>query len=287
MTRGLERREIFLDEHDRRDLLQRLERLIPEWGGDCFAWSLMPNHVHLALRTAKTPLGKLMHRLNTGFAVSFNRKHQRVGYLFQNRFKSVPIEDDAELMNVVRYVHLNPLRSGHVADLAGLERHPWSGHSALVGARAPYEFESVDRTLSLFDPNAERARHFLLEWMAGAPDVAKGSSDADIDAIDAHVGLAPPSAGTFDRCDSSLDALVDDVCRFFGASPAALRAGGRHLRESDARAVVAYVAFRRLRRPMATIARRLGVSRQAIAGAIDRGSRIDAALGPFRPREES
>jgi REP element-mobilizing transposase RayT len=287
MSRGLERREIFLDQHDRRDLLQRLERLIPEWGGDCFAWSLMPNHVHLGLRTGSTPLAKLMHRLNTGFAVSFNRKHERAGYLFQNRFKSVPVEDDAELMNVVRYVHLNPLRSGHVADLAGLARHPWSGHAALIGARAPYAFESVDRTLALFDPDVERARRILLEWMAAAPDVAEGSSSADGDAFDAPIVLDPPSANCINHYDPVLDTLVDEISRFFGASPSALRAGARHLRESDARAVVAYIAFTRLRCPMAMIARHLGVSRQAVPGAIERGSRIDAAIGPFRPREET
>jgi putative transposase len=285
MTRGIERREIFLDDQDRDDLLQRLNRLIPEWGGDCFAWSLMPNHTHLLLRTGPVPLAKLMHRLNTGFAVRFNRKHDRVGHLFQNRFKSRPVADEADLMNLIRYVHLNPLRSGFVSDLAGLARHPWSGHGALVGTRTPFAFESVGETLSLFDQDVGRARRFLLEWMAAAPDVDLGSCTSE--PIDDPPVFERPRMHVPRFSDPIIETLIDDVSRYFGACPIALRAGGRHSRESSARAVVAYVAFARLQRSMATIARLLGVSRQAVGRAIERGAQIDAEFGPFRPREET
>jgi REP element-mobilizing transposase RayT len=286
MTRGNERREIFLDDDDRRDLLERLDRLIPDWGGNCFAWSLMPNHTHLVVQTGSVPLSKLMHRLNTGFAGRFNRKHHRVGHLFQNRFKSVPIEDDAALMNAVRYVHLNPLRSRQVADLHGLARHPWTGHAALVGTRAPYEFESVERSLTLFDENTVSARRVLLEWMEAAPDVVRGA-DHEARAPDCFVALDRSGRKPSRFADPVVDTLIDEVCRFFATSPAALRAGGRHARESAARAVIAYVCFRHLQRSMAGIARSVGISRQSVRAAIERGAAIDAELGPFRPREET
>ena len=88
MVRGIERRQIFLDGEDRRDFVARLERLLPEEGWSGFAWVLMPNHVHLVLQGCAGGLSRLMARLDTGYAVSFNRRHQRSGYVFQNRFKS-------------------------------------------------------------------------------------------------------------------------------------------------------------------------------------------------------
>ena len=286
MMRGIERREIFVDDDDRRDLLGRLDRLIPEWGGDCFAWSFMTNHVHLVLRTGPVPLAKVMHRLNTGFAGRFNRERERVGYLFQNRFKSRLVYDDADLLNLIRYVHLNPVRSGYVADLGQLARHPWSGHGALIGARAPLRFEGVATTLALFHPDADRARTLLVEWMAAAGDVEVGNQDPLFSrAVEDRHG---PQTITR-RCSpvAMLDALIREVCEHFGASEAAVRAGARSGRESDARAVIAFAAVVRLGHAMSDVAEPLGVSRQAVGRALARGARIDEAYGPFAPREGS
>jgi putative transposase len=286
MMRGIERREIFVDDLDRRDLLARLDRLIPEWGGDCFAWSFMTNHVHLVLRTRSVPLAKLMHRLNTGFAGRFNRKRERVGYLFQNRFKSRLVYDDADLLNLIRYVHLNPIRSGNVADLAQLARDPWSGHGALVGARTPLRFESVGSALALFHSDAELARALLLDWMAAADDVEVGDHDQLlVRALERRP--EPPSVARKRSPSETLDRLISDVCRYFCASEAAVRSGARSARESDARAVIAFVAVVRLGHAMSDVADPLGVSRQAVGRALARGAQIDEAYGPFGPREGS
>jgi REP element-mobilizing transposase RayT len=160
MVRGIERRRIFLGEEDRRDFVARLERVLPEEGWRSFAWALMPNHVHLVLQGSAGGLSRLMARLNTGYAKGFNRRHRRSGYLFQNRFKSRAIEDDADLMNLVIYAHRNPLVAGIVASAAELERFPWCGHGALVGSAPPRGFEAVRACLSLFadDPVVARSR---------------------------------------------------------------------------------------------------------------------------------
>jgi len=133
MTRGIERRKIFRDDKDRKSFLDRLAIILEESQTQCFAWSLIQNHFHLLLRTGTTPLSKVMRRLMTGYAVSFNRRHRRAGHLFQNRYKSVVCEEDPYLLELIRYIHLNPLRAGLIKDLKELDKYPWAGHSAILG----------------------------------------------------------------------------------------------------------------------------------------------------------
>ena len=135
MARGIERRKIFLNDKDRESFLERLANILEETQTQCYAWALIPNHFHLLLRTGPTPLSKVMRRLMTGYAVTFNKRHKRAGHLFQNRYKSVVCEEDAYLLELIRYIHLNPLRAGLVKDLKELDKYPWTGHSAILGRR--------------------------------------------------------------------------------------------------------------------------------------------------------
>jgi REP element-mobilizing transposase RayT len=114
LVRGIERQRIFRDDEDREDFLARLGRQALESGTACLAWALLPNHAHLVLQTGNRPLSEVMRRLNTGYARGFNLRHRRTGYLFQNRFRSILVEDDPYLRVLLRYVHLNPLRAGLV-----------------------------------------------------------------------------------------------------------------------------------------------------------------------------
>jgi putative transposase len=89
IVRGIDRRKIFFDDYDRNDFLNRIGIMLPESKTPCFAWALIPNHVHLLLRTGELPIATVMRRLLTGYAVCFNRRHRRHGHLFQNRYKSI------------------------------------------------------------------------------------------------------------------------------------------------------------------------------------------------------
>jgi len=133
MARGIEGREIFQDDQDRKSFLERLALIVEATQTQCYAWSILPNHFHLLLRTGTTPLSKVMRRLMTGYAVTFNKRHKRSGHLFQNRYKSIVCEQDPYLLELIRYIHLNPLRAGLVNDLKQLDKYPWSGHSAILG----------------------------------------------------------------------------------------------------------------------------------------------------------
>jgi len=133
MARGIERREIFKDDKDRKSFLGRLATILEETQTQCYAWALIPNHFHILLRTGTTQLSKVMRRLMTGYAVTFNIRHRRSGHLFQNRYKSVVCEEDTYLLELTRYIHLNPLRARLVEDLKSLDKYPWAGHSVLIG----------------------------------------------------------------------------------------------------------------------------------------------------------
>ncbi len=113
--------------------LERFTDLLAKTVTRCFAWDLMSNHFHLLLKPISVPLSCLMRRLLTGYAVVFNRKYKSSGHLFQNRYKSIVCEEEPYLLELVRYIHLNPLRVGLDADLVGLDYYPWSGHSILMG----------------------------------------------------------------------------------------------------------------------------------------------------------
>lgn len=157
IIRGIERRKIFLDDEDRDDLLDRVSELLPETRTACYAWALMPNHAHFLLRSGPDGISHLMRRLLTGYAVHFNHRHGRHGPLFQNRFKSIVCQEDSYFKELVRYIHLNPLRGGFVLDSKALACFPYSGHSGISGEHICF-WHDVDYVLSHFGDTAESAR---------------------------------------------------------------------------------------------------------------------------------
>jgi putative transposase len=157
IVRGIERIKIFRSDYDRENFLNRLSELIPETHTDCFAWSLIPNHFHLLLRTGAVPIAVLMNRLLTGYAGWFNKKYKRNGQLFQNRYKSVLCQEDLYMKELVRYIHLNPLRAGIVADMNELDAHLWCGHSVLMNKKA-HRWQNIDYVYGLFSDQKRAAR---------------------------------------------------------------------------------------------------------------------------------
>jgi putative transposase len=123
--------------------VERLSRIISDSETLCYAWALIPNHFHLLLRTGNVPITTVMRRLFTGYAVSFNHRHKRHGRLFQNRYKSILCQEDPYLLELVRYIHLNPLRAGIVKDLKTLDKYAYCGHSRLTG-HVSDDWEAVD-----------------------------------------------------------------------------------------------------------------------------------------------
>ena len=166
IVRGIEKCDIFLDDEDRETFVLRLGKLLEQTGTDCLAWALMDNHFHLLLRCSQTKLSHFMRRFLTGHAVTFNLRHGRVGHLFQNRYKSIVCEEEPYFLELVRYIHLNPLRAGLVKSLEELDRNPWSGHAVIMGNKA-LAGQRIDEVLSRFGRNSAKVRRAYREFVAG------------------------------------------------------------------------------------------------------------------------
>ena len=116
IIRGIERRMIFRDNKDRKDMIDRLADLLPATKTCCYSWAFLFNHAHFLFRSGGQGLSTFMQRLLTGYAMRFNRRHRRHGQLFQNRYKSIICQEDIYLKELVRYIHLNPLRPKIVSE---------------------------------------------------------------------------------------------------------------------------------------------------------------------------
>jgi len=249
MARGIERRPLFRDDADREDFLQRLSRLAPELGFRCFAWALMPNHVHLVVRSASVRISQLMARLGTGYARRFNERHDRVGHLFQNRFRSRRVVDDADLLGLVLYVTRNPLEARIVRDASELGDFPWCGLGALLGRRPPRAFESVAETLALFGDDRVRAYEALRDWLEMAAPAAPPAPAGEV----VPCVAAPAAAASFED-------LVRETCVRFGISTDELRSRRRNRVLAAARSALVHRAAGELGLSGAEIGRRLGVT---------------------------
>ncbi|NTU67896.1 MAG: hypothetical protein HGB02_03335 [Chlorobiaceae bacterium] len=140
MVRGIEGSPIITDDDDRNLFLRRMGMAATGTGTTIFAWALMTNHAHLLLRSGAAGLSTFMRKFLTGYASLYNRRHQRQGHLFQNRYKSVLCEEDAYFLKLVSYIHLNPFRAGLVGSLDELSGYPWSGHASLInGTEADWQ----------------------------------------------------------------------------------------------------------------------------------------------------
>jgi REP element-mobilizing transposase RayT len=167
-TRGNRRDRIFRDDRDYARLLEHLAVVVERFHWRCHAYCLMPNHFHLVIETVEANISGGMQRLNGAYAQWFNRRHHLTGHVFQGRFHDVLVESDVHLLELCRYLPLNPVR-------ARLCRHPndwpWSSYRAASSGEAPPPFLTVSRLLGWFGSEPERARQIFRSFVAEAlPD---------------------------------------------------------------------------------------------------------------------
>ena len=152
-SRGNNKQNIFLDDADRKSFLEVLSKVIEDREWICYAFCLMNNHYHLSIETKKANLSRGMQQLDSVYARRFNKRHERVGHLFQARFHATLIEKEGYLLEVLRYIVLNPVKAGLCKDPASYE---WSSYLDVVGKRKPFDFLDTDCVLSFFsNPDRE------------------------------------------------------------------------------------------------------------------------------------
>jgi putative transposase len=150
-SRGNERRAIFRDDRDRNLFLAVLAESIDLYAWRLHAYVLMGNHYHLLLETPEPNLSRGMHRINAVYSQSFNRRYERAGHLMQGRFKAILVEKERHLLELVRYLVLNPVRAGIVNE-AG--KWPWSNYRATAGLRRPPAWLETEWTIAQFGTGA-------------------------------------------------------------------------------------------------------------------------------------
>ena len=157
ICRGIEKRDIVSDDKDRDRFIERMGVLAEKTGTVVYAWALMSNHAHILLRSGPRGISDFMRKLLTGYAIYYNKRHNRHGYLFQNRYKSIVCEEESYLLELVRYIHLNPVRAGIVKTMDELESYPYSGHTGIVG-RLTHKWQDGGYVLRLFGEKEGKAR---------------------------------------------------------------------------------------------------------------------------------
>jgi REP element-mobilizing transposase RayT len=157
LSRGNQRQAIYVDDEDRLSFLERLSEMAVRFEVECFAYVLMDNHYHLLLRTRRANLSKAMQWLGVAYTSRFNLKNQLSGHLFQGRFKSMLVENDAYLLQLSYYIHRNPVRAGMVTRLSD---YPWSSYLAYAYGKERPEWLNTEVILSQMGNTPDRNRAY-------------------------------------------------------------------------------------------------------------------------------
>lgn len=311
MGRGIEGRKIFQNKEDYNDFIDRLSKLVNEDAMDVYAWALIPNHFHLLVKTKTRPLSSSMRKLLTGYVVNYNKRYRRYGHLFQNRYKSIVCQEDAYLLELVRYIHLNLIRAALVINLEDLSRSPWSGHAALVG-KVKREWQDTDYVLSCFGGSRVRRKNYLnyveegidagrrselvggglIRSLGGWSEVSASRARKERHAFDSRI---LGDSGFVNEIKSELndtmkknlrvsgqqidlEELCKIVCIKNKTSLSELCSGSRRREIIKARRVVSWLAVCELGYSGAEVARHLGVTNSCITRFLSSGDKPETAV---------
>ena len=308
MIRGIESRKIFRKNNDREDFIKRLEVLCPSTQTSCYAWAFMSNHAHFLFRTGTAPLSRLMRRLLTGYVISFNHRHVRRGQLFQNRYKSIICQEDAYLIELVRYIHLNPIRAGIVKTLDELKRYKYCGHSSLMG-KTKRKWQDTDYVLGYFEKRKAQARKEyesfvkegftqgrrreltgggLIRSLGGwteARESLKGRDHVmsderilgDSDFVDSVISQSEEQyerRHKLKRQGFDLDRIAKRVTEVLDMEPDEVFSKGRQKRKVKARSLLCFWAARELGMSHTALAKKLEMSIAGVGFSVERGESI-------------
>jgi len=308
MIRGIERRKIFRNNKDREDFIERLESLCPGTHTNCYAWAFIPNHAHFLFRTGTEPLSRLMRRLLTGYVIGFNHRHGRRGQLFQNRYKSIICQEETYLRELVRYIHLNPVRAGMVQTVDELRRYKYCGHSSLMG-KAKRDWQDTDYVLGYFGKRKAEARKKyesfvkegvtqgrrneltgggLIRSLGGwteARDALKGGvhimSDerilGDSDFVDSVISQSDEHyerRHKLRRKGYDLGRIAERVSEVLGIKPDEVFSKGRQNWKVKARSLLCFWAARELGMSHTALAKKLEMSLAGVGFSVERGESI-------------
>src|SRR3989338_8544160 len=247
IARGNQRQDTFRDDKDRATYLERIEHYRQRYHFKLYAYVLMSNHVHLLLETGETPLSRIMQGIQFTYTQYYNRRHRKVGHLFQGRYKAILCDRDSYLLELVRYLHLNPARLRRPNDPW---KYRWSSLRAYLGEKTPVE---VDTKLVLaqfgrtFGPARRAYRKFMEEGIGRGHDdryyeLVDQRFLGDEDFIDKVDKRAQGREVEVQGPKVAFSRLLEAVAKEHGGDPEELVGGGRQRRWVRARAMLVYLA---------------------------------------------
>jgi REP element-mobilizing transposase RayT len=265
--RGNHQQDIFRVDADRLLLNAIVARATERYGARLHAYCWMSNHLHLLLQVGEQPLAHVMRQIASGYARAFQQKIETTGHLFERRYHATLVDVDSYLMELLRYIHLNPVR-------ARLVNHPaeyrWSSHHAYAGRTAPELWLTTSFALALFAEDRLRA-HAAYRRFVELPQ----SAERDEWVLDLGGGMPQPSVkaanpgnGVVPATRQSLEALIAEGCKRFGVAEAHLASPSREACIVQARAWIAREALARRVATLSAVARALGRDRATLRFAM-------------------
>lgn len=242
IVRGNQRRKTFLDERDYRAYWERLSRYRRRYDYNLHAYCLMPNHVHLLLESSPHPLGKFMQGLQQSYSQYFNLTHGKVGHVFQGRYRAIVCQKDEYLLELIRYIHLNPVRAGMVKDP---ESYAYSGHRCYLTGKAT---ETIDpgAVLALLGGKA-RYREFVREGIGGGHrrEYYEVEDQRFLGEKGFGQRLVKADKPSKTRKRKALGVMVKELGEALGMGVVELRSADRSWPVSKTRTMIGYVLVRR------------------------------------------
>jgi len=243
IVRGNAQQNIFFDNEDRTRFYFLLQEGVERYRHRIHAFCLMTNHFHLALQSGDVHLSSVMQNLSFRYTAWINRRYARSGHLFQGRFKAVLVDADMYLLELVRYIHLNPIRAGLVSDPG---EYPWSSHTAYCHVES-IPWLTTEWVLSQFSEMKKQAingyRTFLMDGMKEGHRVEfhRGTGeDSRVFGNDTFIEKVLGRAERNVRRILTLEELIDHVCRRYEIDKSALKEPGKDRRMSEVRGMIAW-----------------------------------------------
>lgn len=268
----------------------------------------MPNHYHFLIQVGQKPLSKLMAPILGGFASSYNRRNNRCGYVFQNRYKSILVDGDSYLLELVRYIHLNPVAAGIIADVNELGRYPWTGHTGML-SKHKQERHSVNAALAHFGTTPKRARSAYIKFVKEGETDSQANSLCGGGLIRSHGGwegierlrkehiacigderilgssefvesalrqddLPQERTLRLARAGWDIEELARWVCGYTGISQARLASKARGGRLSEAKSILCYLGVNELGLTFREIADFLLISQPSASAWVKKGEQL-------------
>jgi REP element-mobilizing transposase RayT len=246
MIRGNHGEDIFFEDTDRKKFLSLLGECIIRFNCRVHAFCLMTNHVHLAIQVGETPLSKIIQNISFRYTQTMNKKRNKIGHLFQGRYKAILVDADNYLLQLVQYIHLNPVRAKIVKDP---EKYLWSSHKAYLKL-AHYEWLTTNYILGYFSDTEARALSFYKKFITCTSnnnseinfDISNQKSFPAIcdDAFMRKVETIKKKS--VDKSMLLLEQIIQPICSFYQTEEVQLHTASRARNYAKIRAVIAWAA---------------------------------------------